>query len=52
MSKGIKALNNRGEITLCTAKNQGTGNCNHVLHQFEGMSVILLKVEEVVAHLF
>ena len=38
MSKGIKALNNRGEITLCTAKNQGTGNCNHVLHQFEGMS--------------
>lgn len=38
MTKGIKALNNRGEITLCTAKNQGTGNCNHVLHQFEGMS--------------
>ena len=38
MSKGIKALNNRGEITLCTAKNPGTGNCNHVLHQFEGMS--------------
>ena len=38
MIKGIKALNNRGEITLCTAKNPGTGNCNHVLHQFEGMS--------------
>ena len=38
MTKGIKALNNRGEITLCTAKNPGTGNCNHVLHQFEGMS--------------
>lgn len=38
MTKGIKALNNRGEITLCTAKNQGTGNCNHVLHQFEGIS--------------
>ena len=38
MTKGIKALNNRGEITLCTVKNLGTGNCNHVLHQFEGMS--------------
>ena len=38
MTKGIKALNNRGEITLCTAKNPGTGNCNHVLHQFKGMS--------------
>ena len=38
MTKGIKALNNRGEITLCTAQNPGTGNCNHVLHQFEGMS--------------
>lgn len=38
MTKGIKALNNRGEITLCTAQNPGTGNCNHVSHQFEGMS--------------
>ena len=38
MTKGIKALNNRGEITICTAQNPGTGNCNHVLHQFEGMS--------------
>lgn len=38
MTKGIKALNNRGEITLCTAQNPCTGNCNHVLHQFEGMS--------------
>lgn len=38
MTKGIKALNNHGEITLCTAKNPGTGNCDYVLHQFEGMS--------------
>ena len=34
----IKALNNRGELTWCTAKTPGSGNCNHVLHQLDGMT--------------
>lgn len=29
----VKALNRNGEITWCTAKTPGHGNCNHVLHQ-------------------
>lgn len=34
----IKALNNRGELTWCTAKTPGSGNCNHILHQLDGMT--------------
>lgn len=34
----VKALNNRGELTWCTAKVPGSGNCNHVLHQLDGMT--------------
>jgi hypothetical protein len=34
----VKALNNRGELTWCTAKTPGSGNCNHVLHQLDGMT--------------
>ena len=29
----VKALNRNGEITWCTAKIPGHGNCTHVLHQ-------------------
>lgn len=34
----IKALNRNGEVTWCTAKTPGSGNCNHVLHQIDGMT--------------
>ena len=34
----VKALNNRGELTWCTAKFPGNGSCNHVLHQLDGMT--------------
>lgn len=34
----MKALNNRGELTWCTAKFPGNGSCNHVLHQLDGMT--------------
>lgn len=34
----VKALNNKGELTWCTAKTPGSGNCNHVLHQLDGMT--------------
>ena len=31
-------MNNKGELTWCTAKTPGSGNCNHVLHQLDGMT--------------
>ena len=34
----VKALNRNGEITWCTAKTPGHGNCNHVLHQTGDMT--------------
>lgn len=34
----VKALNRNGEVTWCTAKTPGSGNCNHVLHQINGMT--------------
>lgn len=34
----VKALNRDGKITRCTAKNPGTGTCNHVFHKIENMS--------------
>lgn len=34
----VKALNRNGNITWCTAKNPGTGTCNHVFHKIENMS--------------
>ena len=34
----VKALNRDGKITWCTAKNPGTGTCNHILHKTEGIS--------------
>lgn len=34
----VKALNRDGKITWCTAKNPGTGTCNHVFHKIENMS--------------
>lgn len=34
----VKALNRNGEVTWCTAKTPGSGNCNHVLHQIDGMT--------------
>lgn len=34
----VRALNRNGEITWCTAKTPGHGNCNHVLHQTDGMT--------------
>lgn len=34
----VKALNNRGKLTWCTAKFPGNGSCNHVLHQLDGMT--------------
>lgn len=37
MSK-VRALNRNGEVTWCTAKTPGSGNCNHVLHQIDGMT--------------
>lgn len=37
MSK-VRALNRNGEVTWCTAKTPGSGNCNHVLHQINGMT--------------
>lgn len=29
----VKALNRDGKITWCTAKNPGTGTCNHIFHK-------------------
>lgn len=37
MSK-VRALNRNGEVTWYTAKTPGSGNCNHVLHQIDGMT--------------
>lgn len=37
MSK-VRALNRNGKVTWCTAQNPGSGNCNHVLHQINGMT--------------
>ena len=37
MSK-VRALNRNSEVTWCTAKTPGSGNCNHVLHQIDGMT--------------
>ena len=37
MSK-VRALNRNGEVTWCTAKTPGSGNCNHMLHQIDGMT--------------
>lgn len=37
MSK-VKALNRDGKVTWCTAQNPGSGNCNHILHQIDGMT--------------
>lgn len=34
----VRALNRDGEITWCTAKTPGHGNCNHVLHQTGDMT--------------
>ena len=34
----VRALNRNGEITWCTAKVPGHGNCNHVLHQNKGVT--------------
>lgn len=34
----VRALNRNGEVTWCTAKTPGSGNCNHVLHQINGMT--------------
>lgn len=34
----VKALNTNGEVTWCTAKVPGHGNCNHIFHQTEGIS--------------
>lgn len=34
----VKALNRDGKITWCTAKNPGTGTCNHVFHKIESIS--------------
>lgn len=31
-------MNRNGEVTWCTAKTPGSGNCNHVLHQIDGMT--------------
>lgn len=33
MSRGILAVNSKGNITLCTAQNPGHGNCNHLIHK-------------------
>lgn len=32
MARGILAVNSKGNITLCTAKTPGHGNCNHLIH--------------------
>ncbi len=34
----VRALNTNGEVTWCTAKVPGHGNCNHIFHQTEGIS--------------
>lgn len=34
----VRALNRNGEITWCTAKTPGHGNCNHVIHQTGDMT--------------
>lgn len=34
----VKALNRNGEITWCTAKTPGNGNCNHVFHKTKDIS--------------
>ena len=34
----VKALNRDGKITWCTAKNPGTGTCNHICHKTENIS--------------
>lgn len=31
-------MNRNSEVTWCTAKTPGSGNCNHVLHQIDGMT--------------
>lgn len=33
MARGVLAVNSKGNITLCTAKNPGYGNCNHLIHK-------------------
>ena len=33
MARGILAVNSKGNITLCTAKTPGYGNCNHLIHK-------------------
>ena len=33
MTKGVLAVNSKGNITLCTAQNPGHGNCNHLIHK-------------------
>lgn len=32
MARGILAVNSKSNITLCTAKTPGHGNCNHLIH--------------------
>lgn len=34
----VRALNKDGKVTWCTAQNPGSGNCNHILHQINGMT--------------
>ena len=34
----VRALNKDGQITWCTAKVPGHGNCNHLLHQNKGVT--------------
>lgn len=32
MTRGVLAVNSKGNITLCTAQTPGHGNCNHLIH--------------------
>ena len=34
----VKALTKDGRITWCSAKNPGSGSCNHIFHQTEGVT--------------
>lgn len=34
----VKALTKNGRITWCSAKNPGSGSCNHIFHQTEGVT--------------
>ena len=34
----VKALTKDGRITWCTAKNPGSGSCNHIFHQTEDVT--------------